>query len=120
LLILYIFTSLKVFPIEVMQKHYIDSPIEAMSPSGNGFKNTNQRNFQPREARSMDILSMKLKLKLAINTYGYGLQLSLRISKYFRLIYHLKEQYSTSRIEPKNALMTIFYAKEKRNVNYIM
>jgi hypothetical protein len=67
------FKSLKVFPIEALQKHYIDSSIEAMSPSGNGFKNTNQRNFQPREARSMDILSMELKLKLAINTYGYGL-----------------------------------------------
>ncbi len=52
-----------------------------MYRSGNGFKNTSQRDFQLRKKRLMDTLLMKLRLKLVLNTFGYGLQLNQNIEK---------------------------------------
>jgi hypothetical protein len=46
----YIFTFL-VYLIEILQKRYKGLFIEAMSPSGNGLRNTSQRKYLAKEKR---------------------------------------------------------------------
>jgi hypothetical protein len=45
-----------------------------MCQSGNGFRNTGQRDCQPGEKRLMGMLLVKPRLRLAPNTCGFGLQ----------------------------------------------
>jgi hypothetical protein len=48
----------------------------AICKPGNGFKDTGQRGYQPREKGLMGILLMKPRLRLTLNAYGFGLQLN--------------------------------------------
>ena len=57
-----------------------------MCQSGNGYKNTSQRDCQPREKRCMCMLLMKPRLRLAPNTCGFGLQSSQNTGKSFGLM----------------------------------
>jgi hypothetical protein len=61
-----------------------------MCQSGNGFKNTGQRDCQPREKMFMGMLLIKPRLGLAPNAYGFGLQLSQNTGIFFGLVCQLK------------------------------
>ena len=72
----YIFTFL-VYLIEILQKRYKGLFIvEAMSPSGNGLRNTSQRKYLAKEKRVTSLYVMKLRLRLVGSQYisGSGLQ----------------------------------------------
>jgi hypothetical protein len=103
------------FPIEILQRHCIELLKGVMYQSGNGFKNTNHKRFQPREKRLSNLSLMKLSYRLALNTYGKhlvstdgGTWYPLQTCRFLKVDYHVHSSLEKSLIE-----RTMQYIKDR-------